>query len=102
MSRVISEILNTPNLPLEMTEAVGLSHLYPALPIMHFIAMVLMLLLIPAFWKTRIVALVAIVGWFFLINSLKFICMIYWKGHTNDAPVLASIGESFVSSSNKT
>jgi len=93
---VISEILNTPNLPLEMTEAVGLSHLYPALPIMNFIAMVLALLLVPAFWKTRIVALVALVGWLFLTNSLKFIGMIYWRGHTNDALVFASICEPFI------
>jgi formate hydrogenlyase subunit 4 len=83
-----------------MAQATGLSHLYPAVPIMNFLAMVLLLLLIPAFWKTRIVALVALVGWLFVANLLDFISMIHWRGHTNDAPVLASICESFVSSDN--
>jgi hypothetical protein len=85
-----------------MAQATGFSHLYPALPIMNFLAMVSMLLLIPAFWKTRIVALVALVGWMFVGNLLNFIGMIHWRGHTNDALVLASICESFISSSNKT
>jgi hypothetical protein len=85
-----------------MEQAVGFSYLYPALPIMNFLAMVSLLLLIPAYWKTRIVAPVAVVGWHFLVCFLNFIGMIYWRGHTNDAPVLASICESFISSSNKT
>jgi hypothetical protein len=85
-----------------MTEAVGFSHLYPALPIVNFLPMVSLLLLIPGFWKTRMVALVALVGWIFLGNLLYFIGMIHWRGHTNDAPVLASICESFISSSNET
>jgi Pheromone A receptor len=85
-----------------MTGAVGFSHLYPAVPIMNFFAMVSMLLLVPAFWKTRIVALVALVGWLFVANLINFIGMIHWRGHTNDALVLASICESSVSSSNKT
>jgi Pheromone A receptor len=63
--------------------------------------MVSMLLLIPGFWKTRIVALVALVGWLFLANLLYFIGMIYWRGHTNDAPVFAFICESLISSSNE-
>jgi hypothetical protein len=83
-----------------MAQAVGLSHLYPAVPIMDFLAMVSMLVLIPGFWKTRIVALVALVGWLFLDNLLSFVGMIYWRGHTNDAPVVASISESLISSSN--
>jgi prepilin signal peptidase PulO-like enzyme (type II secretory pathway) len=82
-----------------MTEAVGYSHLSPAVPILSFLAMVSMLLLIPSFWKTRIVALVALVGWLFVVNLINFTGMIHWRGHTNDAPVLASICESFVSSS---
>ena len=81
-----------------MTEAVGVSHLYPAVPIMNFLAMVSLLLLIPGFWKTRIVALVALVGWIFLGNLLYFIGMIYWRGHTNDAPAFASICELLISS----
>jgi Pheromone A receptor len=85
-----------------MTGAVGVSHIYPTVPIMNFLAMVSLLLLIPGFWKTRIVALVALVGWLFLTNLLNFIGMIHWRGHTNDAPVFASICESFVSSSNET
>jgi prepilin signal peptidase PulO-like enzyme (type II secretory pathway) len=85
-----------------MAQPVGLSHLYPAVPIMNFLAMVSMLLLIPGFWKTRIIALVALVGWLFVANLLSFIGMIHWREHTNDAPVLASICESFISSSNKT
>jgi hypothetical protein len=84
-----------------MAQAVGLSHLYPAVPIMNFLAMVSLLLLIPSFWKTRIIALVAYVGWLFLANLLQFISMIHWRGHTNDAPVFASICESFISSSNE-
>jgi hypothetical protein len=82
-----------------MAQAIGLSHLYPALPIMNFLAMVSMLLLVPGFWKTRIVTLV---GWLFVANLLNFIGMIHWRGHANDAPVFASLCESFVSSSNKT
>jgi Pheromone A receptor len=85
-----------------MAEAMGLSHLYPVVPIMSFLAMVSMLLLIPGFWKTRIVALVALVGWMFLVNLLHFIGMIRWRGHTNDAPVLAYICESLIRSSNET
>jgi Pheromone A receptor len=80
-----------------MEQAIGLSRLYPTIPIMNFFAMVSLLLLIPGFWKTRIVALVALVGWLFLANLLPFIGMIYWRGHTNDAPVFASICESFIS-----
>jgi Pheromone A receptor len=86
----------------EMAPATGVSHLYPVLPVMNFLAMVLMLLLIPGFWKTRIVALVALVGWIFVTNMLYFIGMIHWRGHTNDAPVLASICELFISSSSET
>jgi hypothetical protein len=86
----------------EMAQATGLSHLYPVVPIMNFLAMASMLLLIPAFWKTRIVALVALVSWIFVTNLLNFIGMIHWRGHTNDAPVLASTRESFISPSNKT
>jgi hypothetical protein len=82
----------------EMEQAIGLSRLYPTVPIMNVLAMVSLLLLIPGFWKTRIIALVAIVSWFFLGNLLFFIGIIYWRGHTNDAPVLASICESFISS----
>jgi hypothetical protein len=85
-----------------MTEAVGLSYLYPVVPIMNVLAMVSLLLLFPGFWKTRIVALVAPVGWIFLGNLLYFIGMIYWRGHTNDALVLASICKSFISFSNET
>jgi hypothetical protein len=79
-----------------MAEAIGLSRLYPAVPIMNFLAMVLLLLLMPGFWKTRIVALVALPCWFFLGNLLSCTGMIYWRGHTNDAPVFASICESFI------
>jgi hypothetical protein len=85
-----------------MAQAIGVSHLYPAVPIMNFLAMVLLPLLIPGFWKTRIVALVALICWLFLGNLLSFIGMIYWRGHTDDAPVLASICESFISFSNQT
>jgi Pheromone A receptor len=77
-----------------MTGALGYSHLYPAIPIMNFLAMVSMLLLLPGFWKTRIVALVALVGWLFITNLVYFISTIHWRGHTNDAPVLASTCES--------
>jgi hypothetical protein len=86
----------------EMAHATGLSHLYPAVPIMNSLAMVSMLLLIPSFWKTRIIALVAVVSWLFLGNFLYFVGMIYWRGHANDAPVFASICELFISSSNET
>jgi hypothetical protein len=92
-----------PHPPLIVHEMIqGLSHLYPALPIVTFIAMVSLLLLIPGFWNTRIVALVAVFGWLFLANLLNFIGMIYWRGHTNDAPVLASIRESCIPSSDET
>jgi Pheromone A receptor len=79
-----------------MAEAIGLSHLYPAVPIMNFLAMVLLLLLVLSFWKTRIVALVALPFWLFFSNLHSFTGMIYWRGHTNDAPVFASICESFI------
>jgi Pheromone A receptor len=85
-----------------MTEVVGVSHLYPVVPTMNFLAMVSSLLLIPGFWKTRIVAVVALVAWLFVANLLSFIGMIHWRGHTNDAPVFASICESFAASSNET
>ena len=80
-----------------MAEAIGCSHLYPAVPIMNLVAMVSLALLIPGFWKTRTVAPVALVGWFFLGNLLRFVGMIHWRGHTNDVPVLAFIRESFIS-----
>jgi hypothetical protein len=102
---VISEILDSPNPPLvlaDMTEAIGYSHLYPAIPIMNLVAMVSLALLIPGFWKTRIVAPVAVVGWLFLGNWLNFIGMVHWRGHTNDVPVLAFICESFISFLNET
>jgi hypothetical protein len=75
----------------EMGEAVGGSHLYPIVPIMNFLSMVLTLLLLPGFWKTRIVALVSVVGWIFIGNLAFFLSMIHWRGHTNDALVWASI-----------
>jgi hypothetical protein len=80
-----------------MAEATGLSHLYPAVPIMNFLAMVSLALLIPGFWKTRIVAPVALIGWLLLGNLLYFISLIHWRGHTNDTPIFASICESFIS-----
>jgi uncharacterized membrane protein len=76
-----------------MAEAVGLSYLYPALPIMNFFSMALLLLLIPGFWKTRIVALVSHVSWIFVGNLLSFITMIEWRGNTNDAPIWADFCE---------
>jgi Pheromone A receptor len=79
-----------------MAEAIGLSHLYPAVPILNFLSIVLLLLLVPGFWKTRIVALVALPAWLFIGNFLSFTRMIHWRGHTNDAPVLGSICESFI------
>jgi hypothetical protein len=59
-----------------MAQAVRLSYLYPAVPIMNFLAMVSLPLLIPGFWKTRIFALVALVEWLFLAKLLYFIGMI--------------------------
>jgi hypothetical protein len=85
-----------PNLPLifaKMAEAVGLSHLYPAVPIMNFFSMALLVLLLPGFWKTRVVALVSLISWIFVGNLLSFITMIEWRGNANDAPIWADFCE---------
>jgi hypothetical protein len=79
-----------------MAEDIGVSRLYPAVPILNFFAMALLSLVVPSFWKTRIVALVALPGWIFVANFLSFTRMIHWRGHANDAPVLAYICESFI------
>jgi hypothetical protein len=79
-----------------MEGARGLAHLYPVVPIMNFLSMLLLLLIIPGFWRTRIVALVSLVIWIFVGNLVSFLCKIYWRGHTNDAPVWATIRESVI------
>lgn len=74
-----------------MVKSVGLSFLYPTIPILCGISILLLLALLPGFWKTRIFALVALVSWLIIGNLLILIGMIGWHGNTHDAPIFANI-----------
>ena len=77
-----------------MSPAVGVSFLFPAVPILCIFSNILLLVLIPGFWKTGVFALLALVGWLFIGNMLVLIGMIEWRGNIHDAPIFADISES--------
>ena len=79
-----------------MAPAVGISFLFPAVPILCAISSVLLLILLPGFWKTGVFALLALVGWLLIGNTLVFIGMVGWHGNIHDAPILADISASIV------
>ncbi|KIM28331.1 hypothetical protein M408DRAFT_140016 [Serendipita vermifera MAFF 305830] len=77
--------------PSNMTQSVGVSFLYPGIPILCCFSTFLLVILLPGFWKTRIFALLAMVAWLILGNLLVIICMTRWRGNTDNVPILADI-----------
>jgi hypothetical protein len=76
-----------------MVEPVGLSFLYPAVPILCIFSMFSLFILVPSFWKTRIFVLNAFLGWLMLGDLLVFIGMVQWRGNIHDSPVWADLCE---------
>lgn len=73
----------------------GFSFFYPTLPIFSFIAIILMALLFPGFYRTRSIALMSLWTWVYFLNLFTCINMILWRSSVDDlAPVYCDIGEN--------
>ncbi|KAG8756221.1 a-factor receptor [Serendipita sp. 396] len=71
--------------------ALGLSPLFPAVPILCFLSFLCCMLLLPGIVKTRIFALIFYVAWLCLGNLLIGVNMCIWRKRTFNAPIYADI-----------
>jgi hypothetical protein len=77
-----------------MKEPVGLSYLFPAVPILNAISIVLLLSIFPAFLKTKVFTLVACPVLLILQNFFSFLNFLIWRNNVRDAPVYADFSEN--------
>lgn len=85
-----------------MPKAVGLSYIFPAVPILSIIGVALLLLVLPGFWKTRNVALLSYISVCIYLNLKAFIDSLIWRNSIkNIAPIYCDISMSRVSANFK-
>ncbi|KAG8776163.1 hypothetical protein FRC15_012088 [Serendipita sp. 397] len=71
----------------EGSNPVGYSDLFPALPIFSLVSFICCMLVLPAFIKTRVVALTSCILWLALGNLLICINMCIWRNNTRNIPI---------------
>ncbi|PVF97334.1 hypothetical protein CPB86DRAFT_760391 [Serendipita vermifera] len=85
--------LPSPSAPLQlssnrkMKEPVGLSFLFPLVPVLNAISIVLLLSIFPAFLKTKVFTLVASVVLLILGNFFILLNMLIWRSNIRDIPI---------------
>ncbi|KAG9054474.1 hypothetical protein FS842_005013 [Serendipita sp. 407] len=71
----------------QQSGVVGLSDLFPILPIFSLVSFVCCMLVLPAFIKTRVFSLIIHVLWLALGNLLICINFCLWKNNTRNIPI---------------
>ncbi|KAG8841797.1 hypothetical protein FRB91_004676 [Serendipita sp. 411] len=71
----------------QQTDIVGLSDLFPTLPIFSLISFICCMLVLPAFIKTRVFALTTCTSWLALGNLLICINLCVWRNSTRNIPI---------------
>ncbi|KAG8750886.1 hypothetical protein FRC14_008318 [Serendipita sp. 396] len=75
----------------ERSAPVGFSDLFPILPAFSFVSFVGCMLVLPAFIKTRVLALTTCTVWLALGNLLICINMCVWRDSIRDIPIYSDI-----------
>ncbi|KAG8821758.1 a-factor receptor [Serendipita sp. 401] len=65
----------------------GISVVFPAVPILSAISIVLCLPILPGFWKTRIFAVVYYLCWLIVGNGLLLVNTCIWQGNVRNIPI---------------
>ncbi|KAG8774758.1 a-factor receptor [Serendipita sp. 398] len=69
----------------------GLSAIFPAVPILSAISIVLCLLILPGFWKTRVFAVVYYLCSLIAGNGLLLVNTCIWRGNVRNIPIYCDI-----------
>ncbi|KAG8786490.1 a-factor receptor, partial [Serendipita sp. 397] len=73
----------------------GISVIFPAVPILSVLSIILCLLILPGFWKTRIFAVVYYICWLIAGNGLLLINTCIWRGNVRNIPIYCDIAALF-------
>ncbi|KAG8866268.1 a-factor receptor [Serendipita sp. 405] len=76
-------------------ETLGLSPLYPAVPVLSVASIILTLLLLPGFIKIGVLAVISYAGWLLIGNLLILINMSVWRGNTKHPGIYGDIVSRF-------
>ncbi|KAG8821755.1 a-factor receptor [Serendipita sp. 401] len=78
------------------------SVIFPTVPILSATSIVLCLLILPRFWKTRIFAVVYHICWLIAGNALLLINTSIWRGNVRSIPIYCDIAAIFWSGYSRT
>ncbi|KAG8769748.1 hypothetical protein FRC15_004387 [Serendipita sp. 397] len=78
------------------------SVIFPTVPILSATSIILCLLILPRFWKTRIFAVVYHICWLIAGNALLLINTSIWRGNVRSIPIYCDIAAIFWSGYSRT